>query len=290
MKIREVIERVLAYHPPFPADYDGCDGFKCGDPEAECTGIAVALVPTVDAIRRAAEAGCNLLYVHEPTNFTSLDKPGWDLDFENKVFAAKQKLLEETGITIFRDHDHMHAHRPDSIFSGVIRYLGWEPYYKPEDSTVPMGFVFELPEMTVRELAEYLMEKLPMNGVRFVGNPEDKVRRVAITGHLLPDFGGCYGHDEHGVWHEYGTEVIRGMESGVDAIIPGEVIEWTALSYVRDAVALSFTKAVINIGHFSMEELGMLNARDYLTELTQGQVPVVYLEGKDMYSFLKKGE
>ena len=53
MKIREVIDRVLAYHPPFPAEYDGCDGFKCGDPEAECTGIAVSLVPTVDAIRRA---------------------------------------------------------------------------------------------------------------------------------------------------------------------------------------------------------------------------------------------
>ena len=106
MKIREVIDRVLAYHPPFPAEYDGCDGFKCGDPEAECTGIAVSLVPTVDAIRRAAAAGCNLLYVHEPTNFSSPDDPGWTLDFENKVFEAKQKLLEENGITIYRDHDH----------------------------------------------------------------------------------------------------------------------------------------------------------------------------------------
>lgn len=288
MKIKEIVERVLAYHPPFPADYDGCDGFKCGDPEAECTGVAVSLVPTVDAIRRAHEAGSNFLYVHEPTNFTSLDAPGWDLDFENRVFEAKEALLRETGITIWRDHDHMHAHRPDSIFTGVIKYLGWEDYYRPEDSTLLMGYVFELPETTVKELAEYLMEKLPMNGVRYVGRAEDKVRRVAITGHLLPDFGDCYGHDEDGVWHEYGTEVIRGMENGIDAIIPGEVIEWTALSYVRDAVALGFTKAVINIGHFSMEELGMLNACDYLNELLGGEVPVIYLPGKDIYSFQLK--
>ena len=32
----------------------------------------------------------------------------------------------------------------------------------------------------------------------------------------------------------------------------------------------------------------MCNARDYLTELVEGQVPVVYLPGKDIYSFLKK--
>ena len=73
MKIIDVIDRIIAYHPSFPADYNGCDGFKCGDPQAECTGIAVALVPTVDVIRRAATAGCNLLVVHEPTFFTSLD-------------------------------------------------------------------------------------------------------------------------------------------------------------------------------------------------------------------------
>lgn len=288
MKIQEIIDRVVAYHPALPEDYDGCDGFKCGDPSQECTGVAVALVPTVDAIRRAHAAGCNLLYVHEPTNFTSLDAPGWDLDFENKVFEAKAALLRETGITIWRDHDRMHSHRPDSIFHGVIRYLGWEDYYRSDDNSVVMGHVFELPETTVGELAKYLMEKLPMNGVRYVGRAEDKIRRVAIVGHLLPDFGGCYGFDKDGVWKEYGTEVIRGMENGIDAIIPGEVIEWTALSYVRDAVALGFTKAVINIGHFSMEELGMLNARDYLTELVAGEVPVVYLPGKDIYSFLQK--
>lgn len=288
MKIQEILDRLIAYHPALPETYDGCDGLKWGDPQQECTGVAVALVPTVDAIRAAHAAGCNLLYVHEPTNYTSLDAPGWDLDFENKVFAAKEALLREYGMVIWRDHDRMHAHRPDSIFSGVIRYLGWEQYYRPEDSSIKMGYVFELPETTVGELAAYLMEKLPMNGVRYVGKAEDKVRRVAITGHLLPDFGDIYGYTEEGVWQEYGTEVIRGLENGIDAIIPGEVIEWTALSYVRDAVALGMTKAVINIGHFSMEELGMLNARDYLRELTEGQVPVVYLPGKDIYSFLTK--
>ncbi len=288
MKIREIIEKTLRYHPTFPADYAGCDGLKYGDLDAECTGIAVALVPTVDAIRKAAAAGCNLLYVHEPTNFTSLDAPGWDLDFENKVYEAKEKLIKETGITIWRDHDRMHAHRPDSIFTGVIKYLGWEEYYRPDDTSVPMGYVMELPETTVGDLAKFLMSKLPMNGVRYVGRAEDKVRRVAIVGHLMPDFGGIYGKDEAGVWHEYGTEVIRAMEAGVDVVIPGEVIEWTTLAYVKDALALGFhNKAVINIGHFSMEELGMAYCRDWMKELVEDQVPVVYIPGVDTFQFME---
>ena len=43
MKIDEVIGKILEYHPQFPADYDGCDGYKSGDPDAECTGVVCAL-------------------------------------------------------------------------------------------------------------------------------------------------------------------------------------------------------------------------------------------------------
>ena len=46
MKNREVIEAILAYHPQFPPEYAGCDDYKCGDPEAECTGVVVAMSPT----------------------------------------------------------------------------------------------------------------------------------------------------------------------------------------------------------------------------------------------------
>jgi len=286
MKIKEIIDRVVAYHPGMPEGYHGADGIKTGNPNQECTGIAVALVPTIEAVRKAAELHCNLLFVHEPTNYTSPDEPGWSLDFKNRVFEEKQKLVEENRIVIFRDHDRMHAHEPDSIFTGVIRYLGWEDYYRPEDHSVPMGFVFELPQTSVRELSEFLIEKLNLNGVRLIGNPDDLVRRVAITGHLTADFGGIYGTDENGIWHEYGTEVIRAMEEGVDAIIPLETIEWTALSYVRDAVTLGYAKAVINIGHFNGEELGMAYARDWLKELTEDKVPVFYLPANDIYSFL----
>ena len=70
--------------------------------------------------------GANLLIVHEPTFYTSQDGPGWFEDFPNRVYAEKRQLLEESGIAIWRDHDHMHFHQPDSIFTGVLKGLGWE--------------------------------------------------------------------------------------------------------------------------------------------------------------------
>ena len=34
MKIQQVIDRILAYHPALPAGQPTCDGFKSGDPNA----------------------------------------------------------------------------------------------------------------------------------------------------------------------------------------------------------------------------------------------------------------
>ena len=285
MKNRDVIEKILSYHPQFPADYHGCDGYKYGDPDAECTGIATALVPTVDVIRRAASLGCNLLIVHEPIFYSTEDYPDWRAGDTNTVYNEKKALLDETKMTVWRDHDHMHAHNPDSIFTGVIKYLGWEPYYVPADKTnikVPMGYLFDLPETTVQDLGRYLEKKLDMNGLRIIGNPTDTIRKVAIVGHLFPGFGRTTDTTE------YGTDLIRAMEQGLDAIIPGEIIEWTVVSYVRDALALGKQKAVFNIGHFNMEELGMRYAQDWLQELVDHAVSVHYLPTKDLYTFLEK--
>ena len=121
-----------------------------------------------------------------------------------------------------------------------------------------------------------------MNGLRIVGNPEDKTRKVAIVGHLFPGFG------TQSETREYGTDLINAMEQGLDAIIPGEVIEWTVLSYVRDALALGRKKAVFNIGHFNMEELGMRYAQDWIGDLVDHKVPVHYLPTKDIYRYIER--
>lgn len=86
MTIQEVIDAILTYHPQIP-NYQGCDEVKCGDPSILCTGVVCTMSPTIHVIQKAIALGANLIVVHEPTNYTSMDRPGWHEDFENSVFA-----------------------------------------------------------------------------------------------------------------------------------------------------------------------------------------------------------
>jgi putative NIF3 family GTP cyclohydrolase 1 type 2 len=283
MKNKDVIAAILAYHPDLPG-YDGCDDYKCGDPEAECTGVVSAMVASVGVVREAARLGCNLIIVHEPTFYTTPDFPDWRGGFENRIYQEKLDLLNSHGITIWRNHDHMHTHEPDTIFSGVIRELGWEPYLQPGEPA-DMMFKFALPPTTVRDVESQLVAKLGLNGARRIGDPDAVVQQVAIVGHLFPDAHGGSGMRPDGTYHEYATAVMRAMESGVELIIPGEVVEWTVLSYIRDAVQLGHTKAMLSLGHFSMEELGMKTFADTLRTLLPSTVPVHYVPSGDIYDY-----
>ena len=282
-----MVEKILKYHPDLP-DYQGCDGYKSGDPNEECKGIAVALVPTYEVIQKMIQKGSNLLITHEPAFYQSPDYPEWKGNFFNKVYEEKAKLLQENHITIWRDHDHIHSHKPDGIFTGVLKYLGWEKYYKPELGGEFGCYFVELPETTVGELGEYLKEKLKLNGLRYMGRKEDKISRVAIVGHLYPN---CFYPDKvdkEGFYHDYSMKLMEQMEKehGIEAIIPGEIIEWTILSYIRDAITMGKTKACFNIGHFNMEELGMRYAKDWISELVEHKLPVHYIPTEDGFSYL----
>ena len=287
MKHEEVIAKILNYHPVIE-NYAGGDEYKAGNPKDECTGIVSALVPTVEVIRKTAELGCNLIITHEPIYYQTPDFPGWRGAFSNAVQEEKEALINQHRITVWRDHDHMHTHRPDSIFTGVIKYLGWEEYYKPElTGSTRFIFPFVLPKITVEKLGCHLKEKMGLNGLRYIGNPSDEVERAAIVGHLVPGaFGEPEGIDKDGYYRDYSMTLMECMEhSGIQAIIPGEVVDWTILSYIRDAVALGMARACYNVGHFNMEELGMRYAAEWLAELTGHSIPVHYVPSNDMYSY-----
>lgn len=283
MLIREIIEKIEAWHPHIP-DYNGCDGYKSGDPDQVCTGIACALVPTIDNIRKAAELGCNLLYIHEPSYYMTPDFPEWRGMFSNRVYEEKRRLLAENNITVYRDHDHTHAHDPDGIFTGVIRYFGWEPYRIEIDNAPEFCYLFELPEKTVKEWNDFFIEKIGMRGTRFIGDPDAAISRIAIVPHLYP---GAFGEtvEKDGYYDDLSTQIIRLFEEeGFHAIIPGEVIEWNVLSYIADGVMLGKPYACFNIGHFNFEELGALYAKDWISDLVGPKVPVTYIHSGELWS------
>lgn len=277
MKIREVVNRILNYHPVIES-YGShpereCDGYKCGDPDQECTGIVTSVAASIDVIRRAIELGYNLIVVHEPSFYTHLDPTDW-LEGD-AVFEGKMDLIREHGIVIWRDHDHIHAHKPDGIFYGVAKELGWENYIVGDDPMRANDFM--LPETTVRELSLYLKEKMNLNAVRVIGNLDAKVRHVCYPGmHIMdnPD------NDAQKI------STQRFMDKKADAMITMECIDWTLASYVRDAGQLGMPKALIMIGHMNSEELGMKWAVNWIGDLVNHELPVEFVPSCDMYQYI----
>ena len=268
MKIKDITDKILAYHPALPDDRASCDGYKCGNPEDECTGIVTSVAASVDVIRKTAELGANLLIVHEPAFYTHFDKTGW-LE-NNEVYQEKADLLKKHGIAIWRDHDRIHAHRPDGIHQGTMVELGWEDYFVRAEH----GFfrIFKLPKTTVRELSLYLKEKLGLNGVRVIGNIDAEISTVAFVGHI-------YNPPEE-------RPTMFANDNDIDVLIPGELIDWTTASYMRDAGQLGKNKAILNIGHMNTEELGMKWAVNWIGELIDHKLPVTFVRSADMYQYI----
>lgn len=288
MKIIEVIDKIRNFHGAL--EHTRFDKVLYGDTEKECTGIVTTCAATADVIRKAHELGANLIVCHEPAFYTGSDEAE---KIEGVALVEeKKKLLDETGITIWRDHDHMHGGGPggkpdfskgapkvprprektDYIFYGIMKVLGWEDYLIG-DPKKPL--YYEIPETDVTALSHFLMERLNLTGVRIVGDRNAKVRRVFITEHV----------------NEHGDEALytRPEVLAADVFIPLEIIDWTFSYYIRDAVQMGQHKAIIEMGHFNFEEPGMRwMAEDWLPKLLDNALPVTFVQSGDAFSYIAR--
>jgi putative NIF3 family GTP cyclohydrolase 1 type 2 len=284
MKNHEVLETIIADDPMWvcPPNRVPLDVFKYGDPNAECKGIAVTVAASINAIHKAAEEGCNLIIAHENAFYTDTDETQWLKG--NEVFEEKAALMDKYGIALCRYHDHMHHHKPDKMYAGVAVELGWQDYYIGSGS--PNGSIlhtFMLPEkIKLKDLAQEVKEKFALNGLRVIGNMDAEVQKVGIINHIF--FALISGDKTMSIEKNHTVDI---WQCEVDVVISAETLDWTALSYIRDAAELGLPLGVLAVGHFNRERLGMRNmANTWLPKLINNAVPVKYVETGDMFQFI----
>lgn len=270
MRIQDVIAVMEAHHAPMDPTRPTCDGIIVGDGEKECTGVVLTCCPTAEVIRKTADLGYNFIIAHEPTFFDGRDETDWLGD--NSVYQAKRELIDKTGVTIYRNHDHLHGDQPDGIFAGVMRLLGWEPYLATQE--LMPGCFFNLPPTTVGQIAQDFCRVAHIDGLRMVGDPEMRVERAGFLFH----FGG-------GPMDRIGIDFIE--KHDVQVIIPGETADWTIVEYVQDAVELGKKRALLTPGHFNWEEPGMEYMAGWLGEALKGKVPVTFVQSGNQYRWEK---
>jgi len=270
MQVRDVVDYLssLAASPVRP---DTCDTLKAGNLDNEVHGIAVTFMATVEGIEKAAALGADLIVTHEPTFYGHSDQPAWRSDSE--VARRKQDLIDRHGISIWRDHDHAHATKPDALFRGLLTELGWW------DRVVPSGdgpdlapIVVDLGGQPLPDVAAHVKEVLGMSVVRVVGHPNAVCRRVGIA------FGGGS--------IDFGSQLAPWMErNDIDLLVCGDIVEWTVVPYVRDAARLGMNRALLVVGHGRSEEPGMTEIVRVLSERFGDAVPVMLIEAGEPFLY-----
>ncbi|WAH37062.1 Nif3-like dinuclear metal center hexameric protein [Alicyclobacillus dauci] len=268
MNVNDVIEAVLAECGVTTRLEKTCDVLISGTADTEVHGIIVTFMATIDVIKQAIACGANMIITHEPTWYTGLDDTDWLHD--DPLYVAKQRLIEENQITIWRFHDHMHLGKTDRIYDGVLREIGWEDNLLEKHPP----HTYQIEETTLAELAAFFKQKLSMDVIRIIGNPDIKCKRIGML----------VGGGSLGLGKEQMPMELM-WDKDLDVMVCGEITEWTLCAYVNDAAMLGLNKGMIIVGHERSEESGMKFMAEWLKPLVN-DIPVSFIDAREPFIYL----
>ena len=268
MKISEFMKELYDYTDSDQSHYNPtCDTIKAGDPEKPFNGkVAVSMFPTPDVVRAAKEWGASLLIVHEPTyydHWDSIQTLESTTGFKRKILDMKRDMLENSGLAVYRYHDHPHHAEEDLIAVGEITHFGLRGTWVNEHKYGVSEFILEKP-MTVPDIAKALEKNLGIAHVRICGSTDHLVNRIGLNF-------GTPGHVEENLEH-------------CELVLTGEISEWRQAEFARDCTQLGIPRAIIVMGHTCSERDGM----KILPAIIQQNFPgseAKYFESGDAYTF-----
>jgi putative NIF3 family GTP cyclohydrolase 1 type 2 len=244
---REVVDYIFEIAPNPSTAWENV--YLFGAAETPVTGIAVAWWITLDILQDMAARGLTLGITHERVIFEMPERFVWGLLPKTEEIQVNRQFKEITGshgIAIHQMHSNIDKAAwgmPHALFAR----LGWEGHAIDWSRGVP---VVTMPPRTLRELIAEVKAKLGLPFVRFDGDPDRVVSRVAV-----PWGGLCQG---------YGGPVCP-SPLGFDVVMGGDVID----GVVRLARAQGW--AVIDAMHHALE----MDAMRLLAAKLQARFPGV---------------
>jgi putative NIF3 family GTP cyclohydrolase 1 type 2 len=247
----QCIDRIRS-NSNWPAKADMADHVVAGDPTTAVTGIATAAIASLDCLKAAVAAKCNLIISLEPVFWTTGDN--LDRLTQNALFLSKRDYIRANGLVVYRLHDDW----PGGIAAGMARELGWETYI-----TAPNRFT--LPQTTLLELAKQLSAKLNDRTMRIVGDPALPVNRV----------GAIWGRATQ-------IPAISLVNEPIDVALLGYSFEWEIVEYVQDMISTGAKKGLILLGETRSEDAGMKYCAEWLKTFLP-EIPVQHIPGVEPY-------
>ena len=239
---------------------DTCDGLILGDPNKEIKKLATCFKLNMALVDRAVAEGVDMVITHEPT-FSREDPCSKYLELDEK----RLQKLQDSGLTVYRYHDHAHDRLPDYIHAGFWNALGLQGELLTPESFAVRYYRLETP-LTVRELGLQIKEKLHLDAIKMAGPEDTLVKTVCLALGWV------------------GLKMIRAfVDTDAELYITGETDEAFSLEYIRDANYFGAQKSAFLLGHYGAEYAGM---RLLAENLNKTIAPTVFLEGGEVFHFL----
>jgi dinuclear metal center YbgI/SA1388 family protein len=181
------LESIAPSH--YQEDYDN-SGLLVGDPNAEITGVMIALDATEAVIDEAVAKGCNLLVAHHPIIFRGLKR----LTGRNYVERVVIKAIRE-GVALYAIHTNLDNVYRNGVNGKIAEKLGLEntrilsakPLVKnglpAPDPEVGSGMIGTLPRsMSEIDFLQHLKSSMQVGCIKYTPLRNHEVRTVAICG------------------------------------------------------------------------------------------------------------
>ena len=262
LTVGQVIDIILKEIPgaPFATTVDQ---LRSGAIDQEVTGIVTTMFPTIEVIKKTAQAKANFIIAHETPFYNNADETDWLQ--QDDAYRYKIDLLKEHKIAIWRFHDYWHAHKPDGIIMGNLIKLGWEKYY---DGATPRLLTLPKP-MSVKSIASLAKQKLGIASVRVVGNLNQVCSRIYLA------FG----------YMDSKRQIAAIQEFKPDLILSGETREWETVERVRDGLLMGQKTSLLVLSHSVSEEAGMEYAAKWLQPKLPG-IKITHIASTNPFTFL----
>lgn len=300
---------------------DEVDTFKAGEPSTVVTGIAVTSMATLDVLRKAAQAGANLVITAAPTfysraDLSSLPGPGGGRGAFPPRGGGPGGTPPPSPATQSGPGTGASAPMPpapalpQSVVPPPQRGAPAFGTTPPPDSVYAGKNAFiDTHKLVVFRLAHHWNQRKPdpravgvaaaMGWVKYKAE-EDYLRYdvpaitlEALATQLKKMLGARASIRAIGDRHTTvrtvgllpGFTLIKdaiAMLPRVDAIVTGEVQEWESATYVQDVAFAGLKKGFISIGRVVNEAAGMQVCADWLKTIVP-EVPVRFIPAGDPY-------
>lgn len=258
MKVKDIYEAIDNF-APFKLAYSWDNvGLLVGNQEREAKKVLITLDVDASVVNEAINKGCDVILSHHPVFFSPIKRILTDTDTGKMI-----ELLIKNDISLISAHTNADV-AEGGINDNLAEILGLRSIRileeHPLNSKVGLGRLGELEEeMTFGGFMKYVKRALGVNGLRAAGNPDARIKTVAVAG------GSC-------------SEIIGlAYDKGADAIVTGDLKYHNTIDNVNMGIN------IIDAGHYGTE----INAIGLFERaISHLELQTVRSENKDVFMFV----